>query len=68
MKAWKSGLKTGIYYLKSSVPRSAVKFTVKQSELDKAVEETANTLQCERKLSKPTQTSSNEPEGCRVCE
>src|SRR5205085_9178565 len=39
--AWKKGLKTGMYYLRSKSAADAIKFTVDQSYIKKPVEELA---------------------------
>src|SRR5436189_3554378 len=43
--AWKKGLKTGMYYLRSKSAADAIKFTVDHSFMKKPVEETAAVLE-----------------------
>lgn len=40
--AWKKGLKTGMYYLRSTAAADAIKFTVDKSQVQKPVESTVN--------------------------
>jgi ribonucleotide reductase alpha subunit len=55
--AWKSGLKTGMYYLRSRAAINAVKFTVNQPEAKKTVEENLEAMLC----------SLDNPEDCASC-
>lgn len=51
--AWKKGLKTGMYYLRTKAARDAVQFTVKKKENDVSKPEPSNTP----KVSTPTATA-----------
>ncbi|MDO1450062.1 ribonucleoside-diphosphate reductase subunit alpha [Rhodocytophaga aerolata] len=69
--AWKKGLKTGMYYLRTKAAADAVKFTVvekqaevalqpvllSQDEMVRAKEQNANDMTC----------SLDDPEGCEAC-
>ena len=80
--SWKSGLKTGMYYLRSRPAVDAIKFTLNVEELLKATEgndiekvikcmdETADKPVIEKKTSveaKPSTTYIEEPEACINC-
>ena len=60
--AWKKGLKTGMYYLRTKAARDAVKFTVSQ---DKAAQPTAQQLkeQAEAEMA----CSLDNPDNCEMC-
>jgi len=63
--AWKKGLKTGMYYLRTKAATDAIKFTVtkeenvqpKAEELEKATDQNQQAIQC----------SLDDPEGCEMC-
>ena len=63
--AWKKGLKTGMYYLRTKAATDAIKFTVtkeenvqpKAEELAKATNQNQQAIQC----------SLDDPEGCEMC-
>ena len=63
--AWKKGLKTGMYYLRTKAATDAIKFTVtkgenvqpKAEELAKATDQNQQAIQC----------SLDDPEGCEMC-
>lgn len=63
--AWKKGLKTGMYYLRTKAATDAIKFTVtkeenvqpKAEELAKATDQNHQAIQC----------SLDDPEGCEMC-
>lgn len=59
--AWKSGLKTGMYYLRTKAARDAIKFTV-----DKAVVENASTGNAKQQ-SEAIACSLDNPEECEAC-
>lgn len=58
--AWKSGLKTGMYYLRSRPAVDAIKFTLNVEELLKATDghDVNSVLKC---LNKNSELSSEEP-------
>jgi ribonucleoside-diphosphate reductase alpha chain len=61
--AWKKGLKTGMYYLRTKAAADAIKFTVeKQAEIQlkpvvSTVEQNKSDMAC----------SLDDPEGCEAC-
>jgi ribonucleoside-diphosphate reductase alpha chain len=56
--AWKQGLKTGMYYLRTKAARDAIKFTVDTEKLKtKTTEEEQAAISC----------SLDDPEGCEMC-
>lgn len=55
--AWKKGLKTGMYYLRTRAAVNAVKFTVQNDAPKKTVEENQAAMVC----------SLDNPEGCEMC-
>ena len=60
--AWKSGLKTGMYYLRTKAATDAIKFTVKkQITVDQVVAKTE-----EEKLAEVA-CSLDDPENCEMC-
>ena len=60
--AWKNGLKTGIYYLRSKPAQDATKFTVDPNIQQKINNGDANTLSSPRKFKKP-----EEGQVCDTC-
>lgn len=69
--AWKKGLKTGMYYLRTQAAADAIKFTVDYEKLKKqeaAKEEQLVVVEAEKaqKLS-DMQCSLDDPEGCAAC-
>ncbi len=76
--AWKKGLKTGMYYLRTKAAADAIKFTVDQGALDKKVQILGNedTLLVERgqthiltaeEQQAQLSCSLDNPEGCEMC-
>jgi ribonucleoside-diphosphate reductase alpha chain len=57
--AWKAGLKTGMYYLRTRAAVNAVQFTVKNTEMPvkKTIEEQTAAMVC----------SLENPESCEMC-
>jgi ribonucleoside-diphosphate reductase alpha chain len=56
--AWKKGLKTGMYYLRTKAASSAIKFTVNQEKLaEKTQEEKVSDMTC----------SLDDPDECLAC-
>ena len=56
--AWKQGLKTGMYYLRTQAATSAIKFTVDTKKLeDQTQEEKVSDMSC----------SLDDPDGCLAC-
>ncbi|MBC7864608.1 MAG: ribonucleoside-diphosphate reductase subunit alpha, partial [Bacteroidia bacterium] len=78
--AWKKGLKTGMYYLRTKAATDAIKFTVDQSALQKVtgstevlgnedlliVERTADQMS-EEEVAAQLSCSLDNPEGCEAC-
>jgi ribonucleoside-diphosphate reductase alpha subunit len=67
--AWKKGLKTGMYYLRSQAATSAIQFTVDKSALEpekKAA--TPQTLDMSKSVKQDAIACSlDDPEGCEMC-
>jgi ribonucleoside-diphosphate reductase alpha chain len=66
--AWKKGLKTGMYYLRSQAATSAIKFTLDKSQLEQPKMEKANETESV-KINKQDAIacSLDNPEGCEMC-
>jgi len=47
--AWKSGLKTGMYYLRSQAAVGAIQFTVDQTQLKKSIDQGSNLSQSKKR-------------------
>ncbi|WP_296700478.1 ribonucleoside-diphosphate reductase subunit alpha [Algoriphagus sp.] len=66
--AWKKGLKTGMYYLRSQAATSAIKFTLDKSnfetKVDKAMQEEIN---AKSQKQDAISCSLDDPEGCEMC-
>lgn len=64
--AWKKGLKTGMYYLRSQAATAAIKFTLDKSSFDTKVEKT---VEVDHKAQKQDAIacSLDDPEGCEMC-
>jgi len=77
--AWKKGLKTGMYYLRTKAATDAIKFTIDQSHLSKAnvevlgnedlllVERGAVTQISSEDVAAQISCSLDNPEGCESC-
>ncbi len=63
--AWKKGLKTGMYYLRTKAAADAIKFTVDKEAL-KAPVETDEELRKQKNISDMACSLDN-PEGCEAC-
>jgi ribonucleoside-diphosphate reductase alpha chain len=64
--AWKKGLKTGMYYLRTKAAADAIKFTV-EKQADVALEPVLNMNEdAETKLAAMTCSLDN-PEACEAC-
>jgi len=66
--AWKKGLKTGMYYLRSQAATAAIKFTLDKSQLEQPKMEKANETES-LKIQKhdAIACSLDDPEGCEMC-
>ncbi|WP_026967741.1 ribonucleoside-diphosphate reductase subunit alpha [Algoriphagus terrigena] len=64
--AWKKGLKTGMYYLRSQAATAAIKFTLDKSSFETKVEKT---VEVDHKAQKQDAIacSLDDPEGCEMC-
>jgi len=66
--AWKKGLKTGMYYLRSQAATSAIKFTLDKSnfepKVDKAMQEE---IDAKSQKQDAISCSLDDPEGCEMC-
>lgn len=76
--AWKKGLKTGMYYLRTKAATDAIKFTVEKEQLAAPKENSAstNTNQAQQVDARSTdqlnqqaamQCSLDDPDGCEMC-
>lgn len=66
--AWKKGLKTGMYYLRTKAATDAIKFTVEKEQQAQPTEQQAPT-EAEMKAQNEAamQCSLDDPEGCEMC-
>ncbi|GAA0880322.1 ribonucleoside-diphosphate reductase subunit alpha [Algoriphagus jejuensis] len=64
--AWKKGLKTGMYYLRSQAATAAIKFTLDKASLETKVEKAVVVDQKTQKQDAIT-CSLDDPEGCEMC-
>ncbi|WP_373396940.1 ribonucleoside-diphosphate reductase subunit alpha [Algoriphagus halophilus] len=66
--AWKKGLKTGMYYLRSQAAASAIKFTLDKTNLEPKAEK-AQQVEIDSKTQKQDAISCSldDPEGCEMC-
>ncbi|WP_154856747.1 ribonucleoside-diphosphate reductase subunit alpha [Cyclobacterium xiamenense] len=66
--AWKKGLKTGIYYLRSKAASSAIQFTVDKSQLDKKPVDAAEAAPDAKKQQQDAIACSlDNPDDCEMC-
>ncbi len=67
--AWKKGLKTGMYYLRTKAATDAIKFTVtKETEAKPEAQKVANAAVAEQAQNQAAiQCSLDDPEGCEMC-
>ena len=61
--AWKKGLKTGMYYLRTKAARDAIKFTVDKSKLAQPAPEAVSAEQRQAEIA----CSLDSPEDCEMC-
>lgn len=65
--AWKKGLKTGMYYLRSQAASAAIKFTVDKSQLEQP-NTAASPAEVANKVKQDAIACSlDDPEGCEMC-
>jgi ribonucleoside-diphosphate reductase alpha chain len=66
--AWKKGLKTGMYYLRSQAATAAIKFTLDKSSLEQPKVEKANEMEAVKTTKQDAIACSlDDPEGCEMC-
>ncbi|WP_370090097.1 ribonucleoside-diphosphate reductase subunit alpha [Ekhidna sp.] len=69
--AWKKGLKTGMYYLRTKAATDAIKFTVSKEKEEQPKEataaQTAAATQAQIDQQAAMQCSLDDPEGCEMC-
>lgn len=65
--AWKKGLKTGMYYLRSQAATAAIKFTLDKSSFDQKVEKVNETEIAKTQKQDAIACSLDDPEGCEMC-
>lgn len=66
--AWKKGLKTGMYYLRSQAATAAIKFTLDKSALEQPHVEKANEMEAVKATKQDAIACSlDDPEGCDMC-
>lgn len=71
--SWKSGLKTGMYYLRTKAATDAIKFTLDKSKLAQPASEKGSTEQVQEQTSAEELAkagiacSLDDPEGCEMC-
>ncbi|TDQ16215.1 ribonucleoside-diphosphate reductase alpha chain [Algoriphagus boseongensis] len=65
--AWKKGLKTGMYYLRSQAAAAAIKFTLDKSALEPKVEKANEVETIKNQKQDAIACSLDNPEGCEMC-
>jgi ribonucleoside-diphosphate reductase alpha chain len=65
--AWKKGLKTGMYYLRSQAATAAIKFTLDKSSFDQKVEKAQEIEVAKIQKQDAIACSLDDPEGCEMC-
>lgn len=65
--AWKKGLKTGMYYLRSQAATAAIKFTLDKSALEPKVEKALEIDTTKNLKQDAIACSLDNPEGCEMC-
>lgn len=65
--AWKKGLKTGMYYLRSQAATAAIKFTLDKSSFDQKVEKVQEIEVSKTQKQDAIACSLDDPEGCEMC-
>ncbi|WP_111671270.1 ribonucleoside-diphosphate reductase subunit alpha [Algoriphagus litoralis] len=65
--AWKKGLKTGMYYLRSQAASAAIKFTLDKSSLEQKVEKVIEAELAKSQKQDAIACSLDDPEGCEMC-
>jgi ribonucleoside-diphosphate reductase alpha chain len=65
--AWKKGLKTGMYYLRTKAATDAIKFTVEKEKKEKPVEAPVVVEDIKTQNQSAVQCSLDDPDGCEMC-
>lgn len=65
--AWKKGLKTGMYYLRSQAATAAIKFTLDKAALEPKVEKAVEVDTSKSQKQDAIACSLDNPEGCEMC-
>jgi ribonucleoside-diphosphate reductase alpha chain len=65
--AWKQGLKTGMYYLRTKAAASAIQFTVDKAAAAKSNAATAQPAQEEDTRAADMACSLDNPDACEAC-
>jgi ribonucleoside-diphosphate reductase alpha chain len=65
--AWKKGLKTGMYYLRSQAATAAIKFTLDKSQLEQPKAASSPTEIANKEKQDAIACSLDDPEGCEMC-
>lgn len=65
--AWKKGLKTGMYYLRSQAATSAIKFTLDKSSFEPKTEKVTPEQVAKAEKQDAIACSLDDPEGCDMC-
>ena len=65
--AWKKGLKTGMYYLRSQAATSAIKFTLDKSSFEPKIQKANDEAAIKAQKQEAIACSLDDPEGCEMC-
>ncbi len=65
--AWKKGLKTGMYYLRSQAATAAIKFTLDKSSFETKTEKAVEVDNSKTQKQDAIACSLDNPEGCEMC-
>jgi ribonucleoside-diphosphate reductase alpha chain len=65
--AWKKGLKTGMYYLRTKAATDAIKFTVEKEKKEVPVETPVTEEELKTQNQAAMQCSLDDPDGCEMC-
>jgi ribonucleoside-diphosphate reductase alpha chain len=65
--AWKKGLKTGMYYLRSQAASAAIKFTLDKSQLEQPKAAPSPVEVANKEKQDAIACSLDDPEGCEMC-
>lgn len=65
--AWKKGLKTGMYYLRSQAATSAIKFTLDKSSFEPKIQKANEDAEIKAQKQEAITCSLDDPENCEMC-